>query len=118
MKYANDVCGPLIYKGRLYLLCDSKRTLACLDLNNGKVIWIEKFKSTGEFRGSPTGADGKVYFMSMAGEVFVVEAGDKYKLLSKIEMNERNCFSTISAAGGRLFLRTPRYLYCLTATGK
>jgi len=118
VKYSNDVCGPLIYKGRVYLLCDSRRTIACLDLNSGEVIWVEKLKSKGEFRGSPTGADGKIYFMSMAGEVFVLEAGDTYKLLSKIEMKERNCFSTISASGGRLFLRTPRYLYCLAVAGR
>lgn len=116
VKYANDVCGPLVYRGRVYLLCDSKRTLACIDPADGKVIWMEKLKSRGEFRSSPTGADGKIYFTSMAGEVFVLAAGDKYKLLSKIDLKEKTCYSTISAAGGRLFHRTPRYLYCIAGT--
>ena len=112
---ANDVAGPLLYKGRLYLLCGKTRTMACLEPKTGKAIWMKKLKASGEFRASPTGADAKVYCMSMNGEVVVLAAGDEFKLLATIEMKEKNCLATISAAGGRLFVRTPRFLYCIAA---
>ena len=117
-KHSTDACGPLIYRGRVYLLSGAKRTLACLDLKTGRLIWVEKLKSTGEFRCSPTGAAGKIYFMSMSGEVFVVQAGDTVKQLAKIDLKERTCYSSISAAGGRLFIRTPRYVTCVGPAGK
>ncbi len=117
-KHSTDACGPLVYRGRVYLLSGAKRTLACLDQKTGRLVWVTKLKASGEFRCSPTGADGKIYFMSMSGEVFVVEAGDTFKQLAKIELKERTCFSSISAAAGRLFVRTPRYVYCVGPASK
>lgn len=112
---ANDVTGPLLYGRRLYLLDGVKRVMTCLEPKTGKVLWHGKLKAKGEFRASPTGADGKIYCMSMSGEVVVLAAGDTFKHLATIEMKERNCYSTVSAAPGRLFIRTPRYLYCVGA---
>jgi len=117
-KHSTDACSPLVYRGRVYLLNGAKRTLACLDQAKGTLIWVTKLKASGEFRCSPTGADGKIYLMSMSGEVFVVQAGDTFKQLAKIELKERTCYSSISAAGGRLFIRTPRYVYCVGPTAK
>lgn len=112
---ANDVTGPLLYGRRLYLLDGVKKVMTCLEPKTGKVFWHGKLKAKGEFRASPTGADGKIYCMSMSGEVVVLAAGDTFKHLAAIEMKEKTCYSTVSAAGGRLFIRTPRYLYCVGA---
>ena len=49
----------------------------------------------------------------MNGAVFVLEAGDEFKQLAKIEMGEKKCLSTIAVSGGRLFLRMPGFLYCI-----
>jgi hypothetical protein len=43
----------------------------------------------------------------------VLAAGDTFRHLATIEMKEKICYSTVSAAGGRLFIRTPKYLYCV-----
>jgi len=112
-KYANDAGTPLLYKGRLYVLCGKTKIIACFEPKTGKVIWFQKLSASSDLRSSPTGADGKIYFTSMNGEVFVLAAGDEFRQLAKIEMKARNCLSTISVAGGRLFLRTPAMLYCI-----
>jgi outer membrane protein assembly factor BamB len=112
-KFANDASTPLLYKGRLYVLCGKTRTIACMDPKTGKPVWSQKLDARSQFRSSPTGADGKIYFTSMNGAVFVLEAGDEFKQLAKIEMGEKKCLSTIAVSGGRLFLRTPGFLYCI-----
>jgi outer membrane protein assembly factor BamB len=112
-KFANDASTPLFYRGRLYVLCGKTKTIACMNPKTGKPVWTQKLDVKAQFRSSPTGADGKVYFMSMNGEVFVLKAGDEFKQLAKIEMGEKKCLSTISVSGGRLFLRTPGFLYCI-----
>ena len=63
-------------------------------------------------------ATNLIYFMSMSGEVFVVQAGDTFKQLAKIDLKEKSCYASISAAGGRLFIRTPRYVTCVAPAGK
>ena len=117
-KHANDASTPLLYGGRLYVLCGKTKTIACMAPKTGKVVWAQKLDVKAQFRSSPTGADGKIYFMSMNGEVFVLKAGDEFKQLAKIEMNEKKCLSTISVSGGRLFLRTPGFLYCIALPPK
>ena len=112
-KFANDASTPLLYKGRLYVLCGKTRTIACMDPKTGKPVWSQKLDAKSQFRSSPTGADGKIYFTSMNGAVFVLEAGDEFKQLAKIEMGEKKCLSTIAVSGGRLFLRMPGFLYCI-----
>jgi len=112
-KFANDASTPLLYKGRLYVLCGKTKTIACMDPKTGKPVWSKKLDVKTQFRSSPTGADGKIYFTSMGGDVFVLEAGDEFKQLAKIEMKEKTCLSTISVSGGKLFLRTPGFLYCI-----
>ncbi|MBT3201994.1 MAG: PQQ-like beta-propeller repeat protein [Phycisphaerales bacterium] len=112
-KFANDASTPLFYLGRLYVLCGKTKTIACIDPKTGKPVWTKKLDAKGQFRASPTGADGKIYFSSMNGEVFVLQAGDEFKQLAKIEMDEKKCLSTIAVSGGKLYFRTPGFLYCI-----
>jgi outer membrane protein assembly factor BamB len=65
------------------------------------------------FRGSPTGADGKIYCISEDGTVVVLSAGDEFKILSTIPMGEGKIYASIVAASGHLFIRTAQNLYCI-----
>ena len=46
------------------------------DPKTGQKKWTTALNSRAVFRTSPTGADGKIYFMNEAGEVWVLSAGD------------------------------------------
>ena len=113
----NDVTGPLLYRGRLYILSGKHKTMMCLHPKTGDIIWTERFGKT-DFHSSPTGADGKIYCMGMDGTVYVMAAGDKFELLAQMELKEKNCYSTIVAAQSRLLVRTPKYLYCVAKSRK
>lgn len=61
-------------------------------------------------------ADGKIYYMSRRGRTFVVTAGPEFKLLATNELGRVGMFHASPAvAGGRLFLRSDNYLFCLGA---
>jgi len=118
--FTPDVCVPLLYQGRLYVLADGKRVLSCLDPKTGEQLWQGELDQDGQrgggrgvFRASPLGADGKVYVMDEAGEVTVLAAGDEFKVLSRIQMGGGKNRSSIVAAQGRLFVRTSEKLYCI-----
>jgi outer membrane protein assembly factor BamB len=114
---APDVCTPLVMDGKLFVLDGNRRVMSCLDPKTGEVLWRGKLGANKAFQASPTGADGKIYCISMGGEVVVLSAGDTFEVLSQIDMGEGECRSTISVAHGRIFIRTAENLYCI-GTGK
>jgi len=65
------------------MLDGAKKVLTCLDVEKGEKIWEEPLEATKTFYASPTVADGKIYMIDLAGEVFVYEASNEPKLLSQ-----------------------------------
>ena len=108
-----DVTCPLYFEGRLYILQGVKKTMTCLNPRTGAKIWEGKIGGDAIFHASPTGADGKIYCINRAGQVVVLAAGDKFRILSRISMKGEPCSSSIIAADGRLFIRTGERLYCV-----
>ena len=51
--------------------------------------------------------------ISEAGTIFVLEAGDEFKIISTFAMKEGPIRSSIVAARGNLFIRTAENLYCI-----
>ena len=113
---APDVCTSLYYKGLLYVLDGKKKaSLSCVDPKSGKVHWTHALTGKPIWRASPTGADDKIYCMSTAGQVSIIAAGTSLKVISdgKIDMDSRDCVSTIVPTNGSLLIRTPKKLYCV-----
>jgi outer membrane protein assembly factor BamB len=108
-----DVCTPLLYRGRLYVLAGDQKTMSCLDPKTGKAIWSEKIGGTGVWRASPTGADGKIYCISEGGDYLVLAAGDKFEELYRFSTKASPCRSSIVAANGSVFVRLSFHLLCV-----
>ena len=82
---------------------------------DGKVKWTMATPGRSKFEASPTGADGKIHFMSFAGEVVVVNAADG-AILHQTMMGDPGDDATraaIAIARGQLFIRTNTKLYCV-----
>jgi len=110
---APDVCTPLLYRGRLYVLAGDSKVMSCVDPKTGKAIWSERIGGAGVWRASPTGADGKIYCISEAGDFLVLAAGEKFRELYRFSTKASPCRSSIVAANGSLFLRLSLHLICV-----
>ncbi len=110
-----DVCTPLPYRGRLYVVDGDRKEIACLDPATGTETWHAKLPVTSILRASPTGADGRIYCLSENGEVVVLAAGDEFKVLSTVPLGDGPCRASIAVAGGRLHIRTASKLVCVGA---
>jgi outer membrane protein assembly factor BamB len=108
-----DVCTPLVYKGKLFVLDGDKKVMTCLDPKTGKQIWKGELGVREVFKSSPTGADDKIYCISERGTVVVLSTGDEFKILSKTEMGDQPNRSSIAIAQGQLFVCTAKTLYCI-----
>ncbi|MCX6238947.1 MAG: PQQ-binding-like beta-propeller repeat protein [Bacteroidia bacterium] len=97
---------PLIYRGYLYNL-QVNGQLTCFDALTGEVKY--KASLSEAFSASGIASDGKLYFSSEEGNVYVVNAGPEYKLLAKNVLKDI-CMATPAISGNILFFRTQHYL--------
>lgn len=113
----SDVCTPLFYRGNFFVMYGEGRdkVLSCVNPANGKARWQTNLESRALIRTSPTGADGKIYLQSHAGEAFVVDAKTG-QLLHRTMMGEKGdnlTRASIAVAGNQLFIRTNGRLFCV-----
>jgi outer membrane protein assembly factor BamB len=112
---SSDVPTPLFYKGDFFILGDSRNSISRVEPRTGKVKWTTPLTSRSKIESSPTGADGKIYFMHFSGEVVVVDSEDG-KILKTVAMGEpgdNKTRSSIPFAHGQLFIRTNTKLFCI-----
>jgi outer membrane protein assembly factor BamB len=112
---ASDCCTPLFYDGRLYVLDGlAKKTVTCLDPKTGRTWWQGKLAGRDTWWSSLTAADGRLYCISEAGQIAVIQAGgDEFKVLHETPIKEPPIRSSIAIAGRHLFVRTAENLYCI-----
>lgn len=83
-KFTNDddlkqvFCTPTPAGGKVYfgegLHTDSGCRLFCVDATTGKPAWVKPFETTSHTEGTPTVADGKVYFTAGDDGLFCADA--------------------------------------------
>jgi outer membrane protein assembly factor BamB len=69
----------------------------------------------GQDYASPVVADGKLYFVTRSGEVFVLALGPKFQQLARnrFESDGGDFSATPAVSNGELFIRSSRNLYCV-----
>lgn len=109
-----DWATPLVMNGQLYVLDGGRKVLSRLDPKTGEKKWSGKLPVRENIWGSPTGADGKIYFHSEDGTLVVCDAGEEFKVLGTLSFEgEGPCRGSVAVAGDRLYVRTAKNLYCL-----
>jgi outer membrane protein assembly factor BamB len=117
-RFSTDCVTPLYYQNKLYMLDGDRQIMVCFDPASGAVQWRQSLGTHEIFRASPTGADGKIYCLSVNATAVVLSAADG-KTLATGSMSEADpageelSHATIAAARGCLFVRAPDRLYCI-----
>jgi outer membrane protein assembly factor BamB len=106
------IATPVLYQDRLYVLHEQEKAMVCIEPKTGRIIWQHDLPVKEVFQATPTAADGKIYCISMNGEVVVLAAGDEYKLVSTMNFGEKFCRSAIVPAAGKLYIRAGSKLRC------
>jgi outer membrane protein assembly factor BamB len=103
---------PLIYGDYVYS-CRDNGALNCYEAKTGKRVYQERL-GTGRtgFSASPVAADGKLYFTSEEGDIYVLKAGPEFKVLATNPMGEV-CMATPAISEGVLYFRTQGHLVAI-----
>jgi outer membrane protein assembly factor BamB len=102
---------PIVYGENLYI-CANNGILRCFNAKTGEKVYDQRMGEGGAYSASPIAADGKLYFASEDGVVFVVKAGNKYEALAKNEMGEI-MMATPAISDGMIFVRGQHNLFCI-----
>ena len=100
---------PIVYGDYIYSI-NVSGIVGCYDARTGARQYLQRLEHGGSgFSASPVAADGRIYFPSEDGEVFVVKAGPSFELLSTNPMGEV-IMATPAVSGGMIFIRTLGHL--------
>jgi outer membrane protein assembly factor BamB len=103
---------PIVYGDYLYSI-NVSGIVGCYDAKTGARQYLQRLQHGGSgFSSSPVAADGRLYFASEDGDVFVVKAGPQFELLSTNAMGEV-IMATPAISGGLIFIRTLRHLFAI-----
>jgi outer membrane protein assembly factor BamB len=103
------VPSPLYLKGRLHTFLNGG-IVYCRDAGTGKEIYSGRLGALGYYYSSPVAAGDKIYIASAEGDVVVLEAGDKLKILAINKLDEP-ILATPALVEGKIYLRTENRLY-------
>jgi outer membrane protein assembly factor BamB len=103
---------PLVYGPHLYASRDNG-VLRVYDAATGNRLYEQRMADgkTG-FTASPVAADGKIYFTSEDGDVYVLKAGAAFEVIAQNKMGEV-CMATPAISEGRLYFRTRGHLVAI-----
>jgi len=115
-KGGNYMTTPIVWGDYLYC-CSNSGKLSCLDATTGEPAYRENLGSSSvPFSASPVAADGKIYFPSEKGDIYVVKAGPEFEVIAVNKMYE-TCMATPAISHGALLFRTRNHLVSV-AEGK
>jgi outer membrane protein assembly factor BamB len=100
---------PLLYRDMLYTL-NINGILTAYKADTGERVYRARVGGGGAFSASPIAADGRLYFASEDGDVFVAQAGAEYVELGKFPLNEV-IMATPAISDGLIIVRTLGHVY-------
>jgi outer membrane protein assembly factor BamB len=104
---------PIVYRGLLYTLAING-IVSAYDEKTGERVMRARAGTGGAFSASPIAADGRLYFASEDGEVFVAKAGREFVQLAKHDMKDI-IMATPAISNGLLVIRTMKHVYGIGA---
>ncbi|HEY6167440.1 MAG TPA: PQQ-binding-like beta-propeller repeat protein [Verrucomicrobiae bacterium] len=116
---------PVLHEGRLYFASDAGFA-TCLEAKTGNVVFKERLPGASAsgrggkpFYASAVLANGNIYAVSRRNGTFVFAAKPKFELVAqnKLAADTTQFNATPAVVGDQLFLRSDKFLYCVSAEG-
>jgi outer membrane protein assembly factor BamB len=102
--------SPVAVGDYLYRL-HSPGVVQCWKAATGQSVFKERLEGIDTAPSPFATPDGRIYFAS-SGKSYVLQAGSEFKVLGRSDLGDPSRASP-AVAGGRLFLKGTRYLYCI-----
>ena len=114
-KAGSKIATPVYHDGHLYW-AEHNGFATCVDAEKGKVVYRNRLREAGKTYASAVLAEGRLYIVSCHNGTFVLDAKPVFKVLAhNVFAADDSTFNATPAVlpGGKLLLRSDRYLYCV-----
>jgi outer membrane protein assembly factor BamB len=109
VRQSPHVPTPLAIDNRLYLWNDSG-IATCCDLQRGDVIWQKRVG--GSYFASPIAIGKRIFSIDTAGEVVVIAAEDKFRVIARNPMGQSSR-ATLATSDDVLYVRTDSKVFAI-----
>ena len=96
----------------LMFMVDDKGVASCINALTAEILWQRRLPGNGEYRASPILAGGYIYCFSVNGQINVIAASAKYKLVATNQLGT-GFQASPAVADNSLYLRSLKNLYCI-----
>jgi outer membrane protein assembly factor BamB len=103
----NVIYGDFMYNMRM------NGQLSCFDAKTGELIYKERLPGNNALSASGIASNGKLYYSTEQGDIFIVKAGKEFEVLGKNPMNDI-IMATPAISENTLFWRTQHYLIAVS----
>jgi outer membrane protein assembly factor BamB len=94
-----------VYGDYYYNLMGWNGKLSCFDAQTGKLLYKEKLPDTRGISASGIASNGKLYFATEQGEVFIIKAGENFEIVAQNKLNDV-VMASPAISDNTLFFRT------------
>ena len=116
-RQGNYMQTPIVV-GDLLFACNDMGILTCFDAKTGAIQFSERLSQRGQgFTASPVSDGRNLYFTSEVGNVFVVAAEPKLRVIGVHQLPE-TCMATPAISNGMLLFRTRHSLIAIGEGGR
>jgi outer membrane protein assembly factor BamB len=104
-----DSSSPVVWRDLIFWITDNG-IAHCHDARTGASKW--EMRLPGDYKASPLAADGKIYFLNLAGPCTVVAAEPAFRKLADNTIGDETIASP-AVSDGKIYLRGKKALYCI-----
>ena len=108
-----DITSP-VSNGGLIFVVDSQGMVTCYNAKDGKKQWEHELGE--ECKASPSIVGDKLVIITTKGTVVVADVAREFHEISRSRLGEP-AFASPAFAGGRMFVRGMKHLFCIGAKG-
>lgn len=109
-KLVPNIASILLYRDILFFI-NQGGILTSMDPASGEIIKRARLNHGSGYYASPVAAEGRIYLIDTDGKLAVVSAEAEWNVLHTSDFGE-SCHATPAIAGGRIYVRTGKTLYC------
>lgn len=111
----SNVSSPVYHEKHLYWMHESRGTAFCAVAATGEIVYEQRLERAGQVYSSALLAEGRVYYLTRDGKMFVIAAKPQFEQLAVNDLSDRSVFNGSPAVAGKnLLVRSDKFLYCIS----
>jgi hypothetical protein len=126
---SNRIGSPIAYEGRIYFF--NSGVANCIEAATGDRVFQSRLEGSSSSSGGGRGgrgrggmggdyasaviADGKIYYVSRGGDIYVLSAGADFEQLAvnRVTSDSEDFSATPAISDGEIYIRSSGHLYCV-----